>query len=136
MEQSKLIPLIFTTKIQETRDFYREKLGCELKFDLPDYVHVKFPGEAGSELSFAKPTSATALGVEADSFAGKGIVISLPEHDVDARHEQLKRRGVSIASAPADRPWKWRSFVCRDPNGVLLDFFRPLAQAEVVDAAS
>lgn len=136
MEQGKLLPLIFTNELGETRDFYRDKLGLELRFDMPNYLQVKFPGEGGPELCFAKPVVATSLGAEADVFSGRGLAISVPENDVDARHDQLKRRGVPIVSAPTDRPWNWRSFVCRDPNGVMLDFFRPLEQAAEVDAAS
>ncbi len=44
--------------------------------------------------------------------------------------------GGPITAEPSDKPWRWRSFLVTDPNGVMLDFFHPLADARVEDAAS
>ena len=30
---------------------------------------------------------------------------------------------LSVAGAPTDKPWGWRSYFVSDPNGVVLDFF-------------
>jgi catechol 2,3-dioxygenase-like lactoylglutathione lyase family enzyme len=125
---SKLFPLVMTKKLDKVRAFYTEKLGCSLKHDLPDYLQVAFRAADGPELCFMIPDNAPSLGAAPDEFAGRGLAVSVPVDDVDGLHAKLAAKGVPIVSAPTDRPWKWRSFVCQDPSGVLLDFFKPLEQ--------
>ena len=42
---------------------------------------------------------------------------------VAERLTALRDRGVTATSEPSLKPWGWRSFEVRDPNGVILDFF-------------
>jgi hypothetical protein len=46
----------------------------------------------------------------------------------------MKKKGADVRVGVLDKPWGWRSFVVRDPNGVLLDFFHVLDKSAVVDA--
>ena len=41
----------------------------------------------------------------------------------------LVRAGVDIEEPPTDRPWGARSFVIRDPNGVVLHLSHPIPAA-------
>lgn len=127
MAPNKLFPLIMTESLAATRAFYVERLGCSAVFDMPDYLQIRFGSADGPELCFMKPSNAPALGAEPAVFDGRGLVVSVPVDGVDGRFRELRKNDVPIVSEPTDRPWKWRSFVCRDPNGILLDFFEPLA---------
>ena len=48
--------------------------------------------------------------------------------------EHIEVKDVEVTAELGDRPWGWRSFVARDPNGVYLDFFHVLEQAQAVNA--
>ena len=45
--------------------------------------------------------------------------------DVDALHDQLRDRGVTIVLPLGDRPYGLREFVVRDPNGLDIRFSQP-----------
>ena len=130
--KDKLFPLILTTELEKTKAFYRDTLGCELSVEVPEYFQARFGGEGQPELCFMLPKPV--FGFEAQPFAGQGLIVSIPVADPDAEHRRLAKKGVTIVSEPTDRPWGWRSFLCRDPNGVLLDFFREKAQADAANA--
>jgi catechol 2,3-dioxygenase-like lactoylglutathione lyase family enzyme len=132
MNKDKLFPLILSSDLAKTRAFYTETLGCEISMEQPGYLQVRFGGPNAPELCFMPPKPI--FGAEAAAFGGQGLIISIPVGDPDAVHRQYAAKGAAIVSEPADRPWGWRSFVCRDPNGVLLDFFREKAQADAANA--
>jgi catechol 2,3-dioxygenase-like lactoylglutathione lyase family enzyme len=130
--KDKLFPLILTSDLGATRAFYKDKLGCEVVIDVPEYLQVRFAGAGQPELCFMLPKPA--FGVELSPFTGQGLIVSVPVEDPDGEHQRLSAKRVPIVAEPADRPWGWRSFLCRDPNGVILDFFREKAQADAANA--
>lgn len=130
----KLIPLVISDSLPAIRAFYVDKLGCVASFDSPQYLQMRFgPDDADPELAFMAPDAAPAIGTQ-PVFGGKGIVVSVPTADCDAYHRTLVGKGVAIELAPSDKPWGWRSFTTRDPSGVVLDFFHPLAEAPAKNA--
>lgn len=134
MNPNKLFPLVVTDKLEETRKFYVDQIGCELTVDMPEYVQVRFGSDASApELAFMTTGGAPALSPHAP-FAGEGLTISIPTESADKKHAQLAKKKVNVTAELADRPWGWRSFVARDPNGVYLDFFHVLEQSRPVDA--
>lgn len=118
---SKLFPMFMTAKLAETKAFYVDKLGWKATYDLPSYLQVRIADLDGPELAFmkAEPGSPT--------FEGQGVVVSVPVADADRHHDALCERGVPAATEPSLKPWGWRSFEVRDPNGVILDFFHVAA---------
>ena len=48
---------------------------------------------------------------------GVRFQFTLGVDDVDAKVEELKRRGVEILNGPMDRPWGIRTASFRDPGG-------------------
>jgi len=134
---TKLFPLIVTNKLDETRAYYLEQLGCELVMEAPGYVQFRFGDDkAGPELAFMQPTDAPVFGGPLPEFGGGGLIVSIPTETADGKYAALKKKKVELASEPADKPWGWRSFAARDPNGLILDFFHVLDQAAVADATS
>lgn len=125
-ELQKLYPLVITDTFDATRAFYLERLGAQITFDMPNYLQVRF-GEAASAPELAFMRAETEFTPPGGSFSGQGIVISVPVASADAHAQSLTDRGVKLAEPPTDRPWQWRSFHVRDPSGVVLDFFHPVA---------
>lgn len=118
-----LFPLFVIEDLETTKRYYVDKLGFEVRFDLPSYLQVHSTKSADSPaLCFMKP-DAFPDGVRRPTFGGAGVVVSIPVDDADAAHDRMKARGAQLTSAPSDKPWGWRSYLALDPNGVALDFF-------------
>ncbi len=132
MNPKKLFPLFVTDKLAETKAFYIEKAGFEIAHDMDKYLQVRYGDEDGPELAFAASES-EALGT-LPVFGGEGIIVSIPTEDADRKAREMESRGVKIMSGPETRPWGWRSFMTRDPNGVILDFFHVPADNAGADA--
>jgi catechol 2,3-dioxygenase-like lactoylglutathione lyase family enzyme len=136
MNNSKLYPLIVTSKLAQTRAFYLDQLGCKATHDMEGYLQVRFGAdESAAELAFMSPKAAPPFGKLAE-FSGEGLIVSVPTADADARHRELKGKKLAVLAEPSDKPWGWRSFIVADPNGVKLDFFHELADAPSANAAS
>lgn len=121
----KLYPLIITETFDATREFYVDRLGSQITFDMPNYLQIRFgEPEAAPELAFMR------AGIEnappGAPFTGAGLVVSVPVESADAYAKTLPKRRIEILGPPEDRPWRWRSFHVQDPAGVILDFFHPL----------
>lgn len=54
------------------------------------------------------------------------ISLRLMTDDVDALHDELRERGVTIVHPLGDRPYDLREFVVRDPNGLDVRFSQPM----------
>jgi uncharacterized glyoxalase superfamily protein PhnB len=119
---NKLFPLFVTTKLAETKHFYTQVLGFETSVDQPYYLQLTSQGKDGPELCFMIPDAFKDSGVQ-PAFRGEGVIVSIPTKDADARHASLIAAGVTPLTTPSNKPWGWRSFLVRDPNGVILDFF-------------
>jgi uncharacterized glyoxalase superfamily protein PhnB len=119
---TKLFPLILTTRLAETKQFYQDVLGAKITFDLPTYLHVVFGEGDAPELAFMKP-DAFPDGKSRPAFDGRGVFMSIPTANADEFSAQIHKRGAEIVSPVTDKPWGWRSFLTQDPNGVILDFF-------------
>ncbi len=138
MNPSKHFPLVITDKLAETKAYYTAKLGCSITFDLDAYLQVRFGEDPDApELAFASPGSMGAKNGDSEHgrFGGDGLILSVPTKDADAPCERLRGAGAEIGSEPSDKPWGWRSFAVRDPNGVWLDFFHEAPQTAGADAA-
>ncbi len=135
MNPNKLFPLIFTDKLAETKAYYTEKLGAQVVIDQENYLQVRFGGEEDDpELAFMVPQTMDMLGGVLPRFSGQGLLVSIPTANADASHAAMKKKGADVRVGVLDKPWGWRSYVVRDPNGVLLDFFHALDKSAVADA--
>jgi catechol 2,3-dioxygenase-like lactoylglutathione lyase family enzyme len=133
MNGKSLLPLVVTNALAETKAFYTDKLGFSVTIEVDGYLQVRYGGEDGPELAFMKAGPTPAMG-DVPRFDGRGLIVSIPTSDADAAHAAMTSRGAAAATAPSDKPWKWRSFTVVDPNGVVLDFFHVLPQSPALDA--
>ncbi len=134
MNPNKLFPLIVTRDLARTKSYYSEQAGFEVVTDMAKYLSVRHGGEDGPELCFMTP-DATAGQDDLPTFAGHGLIVSIPTESADQKYAELLERGAKVMGKPEDKPWGWRSFMAVDPNGVLLDFFHVMADS-AANAAS
>lgn len=121
-----LFPMFISDRLEATKRFYLDQLGFSAVFDMPGYLQVQY-GDDGPQLSFMEPGSWPASEGEASpdlpAFGGEGVVVSVPTVSADDKYSALCSSGTDPLTKPGDKPWGWRSFFVRDPNGVVLDFF-------------
>jgi hypothetical protein len=126
--------MFVTHQMGETRKFY-DQLGCACTIALPHYVQYRLGDHPSApEVAFMAEATVDDPDFQLAAFLGTGAVLSVPLTDVDRTHAALMDRGVKVGEA-RDRKWGWRSFVCRDPNGLLLDFYSPIQQGRPHEAS-
>ncbi|HVS18115.1 MAG TPA: VOC family protein [Planctomycetota bacterium] len=129
MHPDRILPLFVTDRLEATRRFYVEQAGFSVALEMDGYLAVSY-GEVA--ISFVRPDAMTML--RERPFGGHGAILSVPTADADDKARAFADAGVAPLVPVETRPWGWRSFLVRDPNGVLLDFFHVAAETPA-DAA-
>jgi catechol 2,3-dioxygenase-like lactoylglutathione lyase family enzyme len=133
MSHPDMVPLLITDELAATRRFYLDDLGCTPVIEQDGYLQIRFGDDPDTrELAFMTPDPPDGPMGGQPAYAG-GLILSVAVADADKQHALLAERGVDVSEA-SDKPWGWRSFVVRDPNGVTLDFFHEIADTASQDA--
>jgi catechol 2,3-dioxygenase-like lactoylglutathione lyase family enzyme len=117
----KLNAGIITYKLKETKQFYVEKLGFEIKFESDWFLLLSTPGDK-SDIAFMLPDHPTQKSIFQPEFGGRGVFFTVEVENVDVVYEQLKSREVEIEVSIRDEEWGDRHFAIVDPNRVGIDF--------------
>jgi len=130
----KLFPLIVTKNLSETRKFYTEQAGFISQMDQDGYLQVRSRGgEDAPELCFIE-AGAMPGEAELSPFAGEGLIVSIPVTNADNMAASLEEKGEKLLTLPLNKPWGWRSFWVKDPNGITLDFFHVVKENPMLQA--
>jgi catechol 2,3-dioxygenase-like lactoylglutathione lyase family enzyme len=123
MQLSSFYPVIATTAVTATRDFYVKHFGFGITFDTDWYVSLKHEGKAGEPtyelaiLAFDHPTMP-----EAYRKPVQGLILNFEVADVDAEYERLiKRAGLPLVKEIKSEDFGQRHFITVDPAGILID---------------
>ncbi|MEC9284372.1 MAG: VOC family protein [Pseudomonadota bacterium] len=116
------IPQIRTTNIEESIDFYVDKLGFDLDFRKGDFyagikagnsrIHLKLADEKDPSITFVKQ--------------GNHVHLYFFARDTPAIARQLKTKGVSLLSEPHDTDYSKNEFKLEDNQGHILYFSETL----------
>ncbi|MEV6861890.1 VOC family protein [Streptosporangium subroseum] len=128
MKLTGFYPVICTSRLQESRDFYTGLLGFEPTFEADWYVSLRRPGPLPYELALldhGHPTLPEAYRVPV-----RGLLLNVEVEDVDAEWERLVvREGLRAELELRSEDFGQRHFIVADPNGVLIDVITPIAPA-------
>lgn len=123
MKLSSCYPVLATTRIAQSRDFYTRWFGFEITFEADWYVSLRRPGGEGEpayELALLDPTHPTV-----PAGYGKpvqGLLLNFEVDDVDAEWERLVVTGGLHAELELrTEDFGQRHFIVADPAGVLID---------------
>ncbi|MCP3817870.1 VOC family protein [Streptomyces sp. A3M-1-3] len=127
-------PVICTSRLKESRDFYTGLLGFETTFEADWYLSLRRPGDALpyelALLDHSHPTLPEAYRVPV-----RGLLLNFEVEDVDAEWERLVvREGLTAELALRSEDFGQRHFIVADPNGVLIDVITPIAPSEAYAA--
>lgn len=128
MKLSSFYPVIGTSRLAESRDFYTQLLGFETTFEADWYVSLRRPGEPQYELAlldYSHPTMP-----EAYRAPVRGLLLNFEVEDVDAEWERLViREGLKAELELRSENFGQRHFIVADPNGILIDVITPIPPA-------
>lgn len=132
-----VIPNLFVRDIEETVEFFTQKLGFSVGFTMngPNGRMMHAGLNSGDVMLMAgyKQGDHTE-----PSAVGGGAELYVMTDAVDALYEQARSAGAPIAAEIADQFWGDRTFTVTDPNGYLFTFaqtVRPFDPATDIPAA-
>ncbi|WP_052849100.1 VOC family protein [Streptomyces avicenniae] len=126
MRLTGFYPVIGTTDVAESHDFYTRLLGFETTFEADWYVSLRHTADPRFELALLDPTHPTVP--EGYRVPARGLLLNVEVADVDAEWERLvTREGLRPVLALRDEDFGQRHFIVPDPNGVLIDVITPIA---------
>ena len=129
MNVTSFYPVLCTSRLQESRDFYTGHLEFEATFEADWYVSLRRPGALAYELAlldYRHPTLPAAYRTPA-----RGLLLNIEVEDVDAEWERLVvRQGLPAELELSSEDFGQRHFIVSDPNGVLIDLITPIEPTE------
>ncbi len=129
MQTAQLMPMISVDSVDEARAFYVDKLGFGHQMGVLgkdgqlDFCTVTLDG---AKVMLVRPHEKLE-GTGATS-RKKPVELYLEVANVDAYHDQLKKRGVKITSALTDQWWGDRTFTVIDPYGYQTWFYQHIGE--------
>ncbi|MCM6776009.1 VOC family protein [Nocardia sp. CDC159] len=120
MHLQSFYPVIGTTRLIESRDFYTRWLGFGITFETDWYISLRRPGAVEYELALLDPAHPTIP--EGYRQPVRGLLLNFEVDDVDAEWERLVVAGGLRAELPIrTEEFGQRHFIVADPSGVLID---------------
>jgi PhnB protein len=118
MAMTRIEPILWVSSIERSVDFYREKLGFNLRFAMTG------DGGAMVHASVANGEVTLMLGYRQDGAAplGDGAELYIYTDDVDAQYERVRSAGATLTRDIADQYWGDRTFTVTDPDEYVLTF--------------
>lgn len=126
---------ILVKDLAASLQFYRAVLGLET---LPTTGEYRVQLRAGETVLTLLERRAfdEALGIKAQVNDGGGVVLKFQVPDVQASYAALLSAGAQVVRSPRRTPWNTLSAFLRDPDGVLVELYRPLTPTEELRARS
>ena len=110
--------ILYASDLDASVRFYRDVLGLTHRFTDAGYAEF----DTGSaRLALYERRRAEWLTGRPVSPGPAGEVVLLVD-DVDATADEIRRRGATVLSPPADRPWGHRTLHVADPDGFVVEF--------------
>jgi uncharacterized glyoxalase superfamily protein PhnB len=120
MQLQDAYPIIVTDKLTECRDFYARWFGFDVAFEASWFVYLASAGDRSHGIAFmAADHPSQPPGPE--TFAGKGMFLTLQVADAAREFERLSKAGARIAYPLRDERWGQRRFSLVDPAGTWVD---------------
>ncbi len=125
---------LLVDRFDECVRFYSEVIGLQLKLRVPGDVYAEL--EAGQQDQrrlvlglYQRRLMSEVIGADYAPAAPRTdrVVIGFAVDDVDAAHAELRERGAETATNPHDQEaWGLRVAHVRDPDGNLIELYRPI----------
>ncbi|GAA2611278.1 VOC family protein [Actinomadura fulvescens] len=123
MKLTSFYPVLGSTRLAESRDFYTRLFGFEVTFEADWYISLRRGGDRPYELALLDHTHPTVP--EAYRRPVQGLLLNFEVEDVDAEWERLVvTEGLTPELAIRTEEFGQRHFIVADPDGVLVDVIK------------
>jgi predicted enzyme related to lactoylglutathione lyase len=110
---------IITDQVGPLTEFYEQVTGHEARRYTPEFAELALPG---ATLAIGR----TDGGVGAtEPAANRTVIVEFQVDDVDAEFARLSGVIKDLVQEPTTMPWGNRSLLFRDPDGNLINLFKP-----------
>jgi catechol 2,3-dioxygenase-like lactoylglutathione lyase family enzyme len=116
----KLNAGVITTKLAETKKFYQEVLGFEIRFESDWFILLNAPG-GKDEIAFLLPDHPSQAKIFQPAFGGRGVFLTIEVDDVDTEYKRIREMKIPVEVELRDEQWGDRHFAIVDPNGIGVD---------------
>ncbi|MCV0366191.1 MAG: VOC family protein [Nitrosopumilus sp.] len=120
MKINRLVPIVSTEKLEESKKFYMKNFGFQVLFANDWYVLLESQDKV-LQIAFVMPNHATQPPIFQTRFDGNGIFYTIEVDDADQEFSRLQKANAKIELAVRDEPWGERHFAVKDPNGVMIN---------------
>ncbi|MFI6348129.1 VOC family protein [Streptomyces sp. NPDC050560] len=118
---------VITGDVARLVAFYERALGVAADRASEDFAELRTPGGTLA-IGSTKTVRMFAPGA-ARPAANQSVIVEFLVDDVDLAHRRLADFVTDVVGGPATMPWGNRSLLFRDPDGNLVNFFTPVAEA-------
>uniref|UniRef100_E6VCI4 Glyoxalase/bleomycin resistance protein/dioxygenase n=1 Tax=Rhodopseudomonas palustris (strain DX-1) TaxID=652103 RepID=E6VCI4_RHOPX len=124
MRPTSYYPVIMTSDVAGTAQFYAAHFGFRRLFEADWYVHLQSAEDPAVNLAILDGQHATIPAGGRGRVSG--LILNFEVDDPDREYERLQRAGLPILLALRDEDFGQRHFITADPNGVLIDIIKPI----------
>lgn len=120
MELTSFYPVIGTSRLRESHEFYTRLFGFETTFEADWYVSLRRPGPPAYELALLDHTHPTVP--DGHRHPVQGLLLNFEVAHVDGEWERLVvQEGLEPRLELRSETFGQRHFIVADPSGVLID---------------
>jgi uncharacterized glyoxalase superfamily protein PhnB len=125
MKVTQYYPVLQTSDVAGTAEFYQTHFGFTPAFTSDWYVHLQSSSDPSVNLAILKGDHETVPA------AGRGnsaaVILNFAVEDATAEYDRLSKAGLPMLKPLVDEDFGQRHFITADPNGVLIDIITPIA---------
>ncbi|MGA2535144.1 MAG: VOC family protein [Terracidiphilus sp.] len=115
---------LITGDVKRLVDFYELILNLKAKWSGPDYA--EFRTAAGVLAIFSSEAQEKYIPGSAEAAKNRSMILEFEVADVDGQYRRLGNLVKVWVKPPTTQPWGTRSIYFRDPDGNLVDFYKPV----------
>ena len=130
-----LIPELYVTSIDTSKNFYVEVLGFDVLYERPEEKFVMLKREGAQVMLQELEADREWISAELLRPFGRGVNFQIQVADVDALYERAINAEAQIYMKMEEKFYRInnhkagnRQFIVQDPDGYLLRFFQDLGQ--------
>ena len=118
---------IVTSDVPALAEFYGAISGVPAVFGSPEFAEIR---TASGTVAISSVRSSDRNGAGAATpRSNRSVVIEFMVDDIDAERARLSPIVTDWVLEPTNQPWGNRSMLFRDPEGNLINFYKPLPRA-------